>query len=182
MFSFVIKSFLLLLCAVNVSWGITLDVVNIFQPLSLHGTDAAEEGQNQDVVQAAIFSRPMALSGAFPEVLAQSVGRPFRMEGSPTYQVKECNLFTLCNIGINAAMVEEVLIVTIDVEKMEIHKDVRLTARAILNLCVKAVQKTLWAYPMADGESIKCKIVIVGTTENNQGLLSAGKEFTLGNE
>lgn len=174
------KFILLLLCVASFAKAVTLDVVNIYQPLSLHGTDAAEEGQNKDVMQAAIFSRPMALSGAFPEILVQSVARPFHMEGSESYKVKECNLFALSGIGITAVMEEKDLLITLDVEKMDISKEVRLTARVIMHLCVKAVQKTLWAYPMAEGESLKCKIVITGTTEKNKGLMSLGKEFTLG--
>lgn len=174
------KCLFLILFVVVFAKGTTLDVVNIFQPLSLHGTDAAGEGLSEDAEQAAIFSRPMALSGAFPEVLVQSVARPFHMEGSPHYKVEECNLFVLCDIGITVKLEDELLLVTLDVEKMSIPKEIKLTGRAIVNLCVKAVQKTLWAYPMAEDESLKCKIVIVGTGENNKGLSSAGKEFALG--
>ncbi len=175
-----IKTLLLLFCCVGMSQGVTLDVVRIYQPLSLHGTDSAEEDKNGDAVQAAIYSRPMALSGAFPEELVSSVGHPFRMVGTPPYKVKECNLLALCHISVHAVMKNDVLWVMMDVSEMSIPKKVRLQARAIVDLSIKAVQKTLWAYPMAEGEKQKCKIVITGTDEKNRGLATAGKEFTLG--
>ena len=47
--------------------GVTVEVVQVYQPLSLHGTDgigeALEEG---DPVQAAVMARPYALTGAVP--------------------------------------------------------------------------------------------------------------------
>ncbi|MGE9267110.1 MAG: hypothetical protein ACQKBY_03345 [Verrucomicrobiales bacterium] len=173
------KLFLLLVLISAPLFGVTLDVVKVFHPISLHGTDSAEADESGEAVQVAVMSRPMALSGAFPEVLVDAVARSYRMEGSPNYAVKECNLFELCQITAGARLEEKELVVELNLEKFAIPEEVQLPARTVLATCIKAVQKTLWAYPMAEGESLKVRVLVTGTDEKNASLAELGLEFDL---
>ena len=65
----------------------TLEVLRVFQPLSLHGTDIDHEFKGESV-QAHIFARPMVLSGAMPENLVLAVATPHRMPATFNYEVK----------------------------------------------------------------------------------------------
>ena len=82
----------------------TITVVPIFEPLSLHGTDGDEAiSEIGGTLQASVMSRPMALTGAFPEVLVDAIRNPHLIPtNNPNYKVQEANLLVLCNIGINA--------------------------------------------------------------------------------
>ena len=52
----------------------TISVVPIFEPLSLHGTDVDEAiSDTGEALQACVMSRPMAMTGAFPEVLVDAI-------------------------------------------------------------------------------------------------------------
>src|SRR5690606_33504693 len=55
----------------------TISVVPIHEPISMHGTDVDDVVTDTgEVLQASIVSRPMALTGAFPEVLVESIRTP----------------------------------------------------------------------------------------------------------
>ena len=158
----------------------TLDVVKIYHPVSLHGTDSAAEESGGEVFQAGVFSRPLALSGAFPEALVDAVARPFQMEGSESYKVKECNLMVLCGLAVSCELEDQKLRIELDVSKMKLPKEVEMNASLVVKLAVKAIQKTLWAHPMDDGDKLPCEIIITGVTKTNKGLAALGKKFTLG--
>ena len=68
---------LLLFASAAACFATTITVVPIYEPLSLHGTDA--DGDLSDVgeaLRATVMPRPMALSGAFPETLVDSIRSP----------------------------------------------------------------------------------------------------------
>ena len=77
----------------------TITIVPVFEPISLHGTDGDEAiSEIGAALQASVMSRPMALTGAFPEVLVDAIRSPHLIPTNhPNYKVEEANLLVLCN-------------------------------------------------------------------------------------
>lgn len=176
------KFFILLAALILPVSAVTLDVVTVWLPLSLHHTDSVGQDMGEEAVQAGVFPRPMVLSGAFPEILVESAAQPFRLTGTERYEVEECNLFQLCGILLKTDLGAETLAIQLDVENMSIPAEVDLTAETILKICIQAIEKTLRGHPMAEGETLPCEFTIVGTTEKNQGLTALNRKFILGAE
>ena len=117
----------------------TLEVLRVFQPLSLHGTDVDHEFKGE-AVQAHIFARPMVLSGAMPENLVLAVATPHRMPAIFNYDVNECNLLTLFQIEISGIMGDSgELEVAFDLTKMQAPDGVDLSIRTVLSLSIQAL-------------------------------------------
>ena len=56
--------------------AITVEVVQLFQPLSLHGTDGVgDEDENEEPLQAAVLSRPNGDFGGRPGGPCEGGGR-----------------------------------------------------------------------------------------------------------
>ncbi len=159
-------------------------VVPIFEPISLHGTDGDEAiSEIGEALQAAIMSRPMALSGAMPEDLIHSIRSPHMLPtNNPNYKVQEVNLLVLCNIGINGEMTESGLHVRLDVAQLAIPADVDLTTRQILKLTIIAVRKTLDCYQRPLSKPLSVTIVIEGADEGKASLRDLGAKFVVGDE
>ena len=106
----------------------TIMVVPIFEPLSLQGTDGDEAiSDTGEALQACVMSRPMAMTGATPEVLIDAIRSPHLIPtNNPNYKVQETNLLVLTNIGISGEMTTEGLIVRLDVGQLEIPPGVDL--------------------------------------------------------
>jgi hypothetical protein len=164
------------------AFATTIMVVPIFEPISLHSTDGDEAiSEVGDALQASVMSRPMALSGAFPETLIDAVRSPHPMPtNSPNYTVKETNLLVLCNIGIRAEMMDKSLIVSLDVAQLAIPPEVDLTTRQILKLAMIAVKKTLEDYQRPQPEPLKVSLRILGTDAAKASLLDLGTDFVIG--
>ena len=170
-----------LMLAVISTHATTIMVVPVFEPLSLHGTDGDEAiSDTGEALQACVMSRPMALTGAFPEVLVESIRSPHRIPtNNPNYEVPETNLLVLANIGIEAEMTTEGLVVTMDVSNMAIPPDVDLTARQILKLAIVALRKTLEVYQEPQDQPLDVRFTVVGADENKSGLLELNVGFTV---
>lgn len=160
----------------------TISVITIFEPVSLHGTDVDEVMiDTGEALQAAVVSRPMALTGAFPETLVESIRTSHRLpSNNPNYQVEEVNLLLLCGIGIAADMNEDGLLVQFDVSKLSIPEGVDLTVRQVLKLGIVAVNKTLVLYQEPQRGSLRVRIRIVGTKEGTVSLRDLDAEYSLG--
>ena len=160
----------------------TIMVVPVYEPLSLHGTDGDEAiSDTGEALQACVMSRPMALTGAFPEVLVESIRSPHHIPtNNPNYVVRESNLLVLANIGIQAEMATEGLVVTMNVSEMAIPPEVDLTARQILKLAIVALRKTLEVHQQPQDQPLDVRFVVTGTDENNAGLLELNVGFTVG--
>jgi len=160
----------------------TITVVPIFEPLSLHGTDGDEAiTEIGEALQACIMPRPMALTGAFPEVLCESIRTPHPIPtNNPNYQVKEANLLVICQIAITAEMTEDGLHVGLDVSQLVIPEEVDLTSRQVLKLAIVALRKTLDEYQRPQPDPIKVKLTIDGTDDAKATLRDLGVEFTVG--
>jgi hypothetical protein len=160
----------------------TIMVVPVFEPLSLHGTDGDEAiSDTGEALQACVMSRPMAMTGAFPEVLVDAIRSPHLIPtNNPNYKVQETNLLVLANIGISGEMTPEGLTVRLDVAQLKIPEDVDLTSRQILKLTIVAIRKTLEAYQAGQEDPLAVTLVIEGADESKAGLRDLGARFVIG--
>ena len=171
------KPFLLALALVgtffaSAAFASTISVISIYEPLSLHGTDVDDViSDTGEALQATVLPRAMALTGAFPEVLVESIRTPNQLAtNNPNYKVQEANLLILCSVGIGAELKEDGLVVTLDVQDIQIPAEVDLTSRQLLKITLVAIQRTLEDYNRSQTEPLNVSIVIDGTTENNATL------------
>lgn len=162
----------------------TIMIVPIFEPLSLHGTDGdAAVSEIGEALQASVMPRPMALTGAFPEVLVDAIRSPHLIPtNNPNYKVQETNLLVLCNITIGAEIIENVLTIKLDVSQLAIPADVDLTTRQILKLTIIAIKKTLEEYQRPQTQALSVEISIEGTDEAKASLRDLGTKFTIPDE
>jgi len=161
----------------------TIMVVPVYEPLSLHGTDGDEAiSDTGEALQACVMARPMALTGAFPEVLVEAIRSHHQIPtNNPNYQAREANLLVLADIDIDAELTTAGLTVTMDVSRMAIPPEVDLTARQILKLAIVALRKTLEEYQAPQTEPLEVRFTVVGADENKAGLLELNVSFTIGN-
>lgn len=159
----------------------TISVVPIFEPLSLRGTDVDEAvSDSGESLQACIASRPMAMSGDFPEILVEAIRSPHLLpSNTPNYKVQEANLLVLCNIAIDAEMTADGLDARIDVSEIAIPAEVDLTARQVLKLAIGALRKTLEAYQLPLKKPLNVNLAIVGADDAKSHLRDLASRFTL---
>jgi hypothetical protein len=159
----------------------TISVISIHEPISLHGTDVDDMiADTGEALQATVMARPMALTGAFPEVLVEAIRTPHKLPtNNPNYKIEEANLLVLCNVDIDAEMTDEGLLVKIDVSKLSIPVEVDLTSRQLLKLSLVALRRTLEEYHRPQTEPLNVIVAINGTSENNASLLDLQATFTL---
>lgn len=160
----------------------TIMVVPIFEPLSLHGTDGDEAiSDTGEALQACVMSRPMAMTGAVPEVLIDSIRSPHLIPtNNPNYKIQETNLLVLANIGISGELTTEGLTVKLDVAQLKIPKDVDLTSRQILKLTIVAIRKTLEVYQAGQTDPLKVTLIVEGADETKAGLRDLNAQFVIG--
>ena len=160
----------------------TIMVVPIFEPLSLHGTDGDEAiSDTGEALQACVMSRPMALTGAFPETLVDAIRSPHLIPtNNPNYKVQEMNLLVLANIGISADLAGGGLTVRLDVSHLAIPPEIDLTARQILKLAIVALRKTLEEYQRPQSNPLSVSVVIEGADESKAGLRELDAKFVMG--
>ena len=161
--------------------AVTVEVVQLFQPLSLHGTDGAGDEDDDMVLQAAVMARPMALAGAIPEDLVKAGGDPCKIaSNSPAYTEEEANLLIICKIELSVAMLDKRLIVRLDVSDLAMPEEVDLTARQALTLSIRAIRKTLEAYFAHSDEKLPWEVRITGTNPKNASLKNLSAKYTVG--
>ncbi len=162
----------------------TITVVPVFEPLSLMGTDGDEAiSDTGEALQACVMARPMAMTGAFPEVLVDAIRSPHKIPtNNPNYKVQEANLLVLANIGISGEMIDGGLTVRLDVAQLAIPPEVDLTSRQILKLAIVAVRKTLEEYQNPQSQPLAVALVIEGADEAKAGLRDLAARFVIGGE
>ncbi|MES2475888.1 MAG: hypothetical protein V4640_08910 [Verrucomicrobiota bacterium] len=160
----------------------TITVVPIYEPISLHGTDGDEAiSEVGEALQAAVMPRPMALTGAFPEVLVDAIRSPHLIPtNNPNYKVAEANLLVLCNIGISGEIIDNALTVRLNISELSIPEDVDLTTRQILNLAIIAVRKTLEEYQGIQTEALAVNLLIEGADDSKASLRDLSAKFEIG--
>jgi len=163
-------------------WATTIMVAPIYEPLSLHDTDGDEAiSDTGSALQACVMARPMAMTGAYPEVLVDAIRTSHKIPtNNSNYVVQEANLLMLANIGIRAIKGPESLNVILDVTHLSIPEDVDLTSRQILNLTIVAIRKTLEVYQVGQSSPLKVVLKIHGAGENNSTLKELEAEFIVG--
>jgi hypothetical protein len=162
----------------------TISVVPVFEPLSMHGTDV-DEGITDigEALQATVASRPMALTGAFPEALIDSIRTPHKFPtNSPNYKVEEVNLLVLCNIGISSETTEDGLKVRLNIQHLVVPEGVDLTARQVLKLALVAIRKTLEEYQKPQTEPLKVNVLIEGISDGTASLKDLETNYALGGQ
>lgn len=163
----------------------TIMIVPVFEPISLHGTDGDEAiSEIGAALQASVMSRPMALTGAFPEVLVDAIRSPHLIPTNhPNYKVEEANLLVLCNVGISAQMgPNNLLTVRLDIASLSIPKEVDLTSRQILNLAIIALRKTLDEYQRPQTQPLTVNLLIEGADEGKAPLRDLATKFVIGGD
>ena len=176
------KLLLTLLALVMPLSGTTISVVPVFEPLSMHGTDV-DDGitDTGEALQATVASRPMALTGAFPEVLLEAIRSSHKFpSNNPNYKVEEVNLLVLCDIAIAAEVAEEGLKVRLNIANLTVPEDVDLTARQVLKLALVAIRKTLEEYQKPQAEPLKVAVAIEGVNDGTASLKELDTTYTLG--
>lgn len=175
------KTALLALLLTTRIFATTISVVPIHEPISLHGTDVDDIiSETGEALQATVLARPMALTGAFPEVLVESIRTPHKLPtNNPNYTVEEANLLVLCNVGIGAELTDEGLLVKIDVSELSIPQEVDITSRQLLRLTLVALRRTLEEYHRPQTDPLNVIVAITGTSENNASLMDLQVTFTL---
>ena len=174
------KTLVVWLACLCVSHATVIDVVSIYQPLSLHGSDVDDEVDDMgESLQAAILSRPMALTGAFPEVLVEAIAMPHRLPtNNPNYVIPEVNLVVLSGLKISAELKDKTeLFVEINIANLLIPDDIDLTARQVLKLVSASIRKTLTEYNAKQKDDIKVQLRVVGTNESNSSLQDMGTQY-----
>jgi hypothetical protein len=174
------KSLLCFLSLLIAAQATVIDVVIIHQPLSLHGSDVDDEVDDTgESLQAGILSRPMALTGGFPEVLVEAIAMPHQLPtNNPNYAIKEVNLVVLCGLKLSAEIDDTgVLQVEINVANLQIPDDVDLTARQVLKLAIGSIRKTVMEYNAQQKDDLKVLLRIVGTNESNRSLEDLGCQY-----
>lgn len=160
-------------------WATTISVVPVFEPLSLHGTDVdGAVTEIGEALQAAVMSRPMAMTGAFPEALVAAIRSPHLIpSNNPNYKVMEANLLILCGVRITAETTAEGLQVALDISTLAIPNEVDLTSRQVLKLALVALHKTLEAYQADQRRPLKVNVTIEGADEGKSSLTDLGTNF-----
>ena len=163
------------------AFATTILVVPVFEPLSLHGTDGDEAiTQPGGALQAAVMSRPMALTGGFPEALVDAIRSPHLIPtNNPNYKVQEANLLVLCNVGIRGEMTDKALTVRLNVSELAIPADVDLTTRQILKLAIIALRKTLDEYQHLQTQQLTVTVIIEGAEDAKASLRDLGTKFVI---
>lgn len=158
-----------------------ISVVQVHEPLSLHGTDV-DGGVTEvgEALGATVLSRPMALTGAFPEDIVKAIRTPHLLPtNSPNYKVQEANLLVLCNVGIEAEMGKDFLTVRLDISALAIPAGVDLTTRQILNLAIVALRKTLEEYQRPQVKPMEVNLLIEGADGKKESLRELSAKFTI---
>lgn len=165
------------------SLATTITMVPIYEPLSLHGTDGDELiSETGEALQATVMARPMALTGAFPETLVDSIRTPHNIPtNNPNYKVTEANLLVLCRVGLTAELIENGngLRVHLDVSKLQIPEMVDLTSRQVLKLTIVAIRKTLEEYQKFQTSGLHVSIEIEGADDAKASLKDLSAKILL---
>ncbi len=179
-----LRAIALLLLLPMMTSAITLEVVKLFQPVSLHGTDGVgDEEEGKEPIQAGVMSRPVVISGAIPEDLVKAIAMPHKIaSNSPAYEVEDANLLNLCKVKLTVEMKGERLLVRLDVTDFMLPEDLDLTARQVLRLTIKSVRQTLKDYFKngEEEEAVEVSIAVIGTNEGNESLKDLGVRFKAG--
>jgi len=136
--------FLVLLSASLLSAEV-LEVIKLYRPLSLKGTESFTENKDGEVLEAGVFSAPAVLSGAMPEDILAALTQPYVIQSyGKSYESKECNLFTLSNSTATAKQLNgqhfEITLTLDPAQKMDLNQE------ELTTLLTKSIRNTFTNY------------------------------------
>jgi len=120
------------------------DIVPIFQPLSLLGTEleAYPLGQDEGIC-ADVMATPAIVSSAYPEAIVQAIALPHRFYHAPEGFPDESNLLVLAGARLEAAWGEERHSVTIDFSQASLEDRLGVTLDQLCRLTILCLSKSL---------------------------------------
>lgn len=171
-------------CLLPSALATTITVVPIYEPISLTGTDGDDALSDiGEALQASVMSRPMALSGAFPEDLVDAIRSPHLIPtNNENYKVQEANLLVLSNLRMKGELLGGALIVTVNVSEFTVPKDLDLTGRQIVKLSLIALRKTLEEYQRHQTQALAVVVNMEGAEGENANLADLATKFTVSPE
>jgi len=147
--------------------GETLEVVQLYLPISLEGTDVTSSIFPEKAVPVDVISTPIVLSGAMPEDLLAALNRPFQLPSNNShYKVTEANLIVINEITTHLEQDElGNYAFTLTIPEKLITKGIELSELGAL--LMNSVMKTVTRYyhDKEDPPQIKLRIEI---TENGE--------------
>lgn len=168
------KRLLIFLASMQLASATVIDVVTVYQALSLHGSDVDDEvdADSGESLQAAVMPIPMALSGEFPEAIVRAVTLPLRLTSNNTnYKIPEVNLCQLCGIKIETdSDAQNEVKIQIDISALAIPEEVDLTARQVIKLISSAIRRSVTEYNKSQKNPLSVNITITGTVASNATL------------
>jgi hypothetical protein len=119
------------------------DIVSIFQPLSLLGTEleAYPLGKNESVY-ADVLATSTIVSSAYPEAIVQAIALPHHFYNAPEGFPAESNLIILSGGHLDAAWGEARHSITIDFSKASV-KDLGVTLKQLCRLTLLCLSRSL---------------------------------------
>lgn len=169
-----ILSLLMLFSAAAFPVTVTLGKVTTVVSLLGMDVDADVEGVGEGL-SATLVERPMALSGAFPEVLVWAIAAPYQLGSAGHFQEKESNQLVLSSISLGAVLEGKELAVTIDVSQLKINPDAELSPRHLVDLTILAIRRNLEGW-----EDLEVSISVEGAREGMEYLTAMGTRFSVG--
>lgn len=159
----------------------TMSVHEVWQPLSLHGTDVDGVAENESGIDyAVVMSRPMVLSGALPENLVHAVALPHKMASIGRYAVTEANLVRLYNIQMRTDFNEQGLKITLDLSKVKEVSGIDTDLLSAVKLTIRALKATLDSYAGSYlREEMVVKLEVVAPADSDPRLKQLNRRFLL---
>ena len=136
-----------------------LQVVKLYRPLSLKGTESFSETKEGKVIEAGIFSAPAVVSGAMPEDILAALTHPFEIRSyGKSYEPKECNIFTLSNSTATAKQLSENYFqITLQIDP---DQKTDLSQEELVDLFVRAIRNTFTNYFISNDEPLEFDLFV----------------------
>ena len=119
-------------------------IVEIFQPTSLLGTDTEDEPLTKGQAMAArILRRPVLIGGAFPESPVDAMCLPHRIAGADDGFPNESNLIVLVGAKIHAEWGEKVHTVIADFTDAKASEELGVSLLQVMQLTAECLKRNL---------------------------------------
>ena len=160
----------ILFLSVASSCATTTTVYQVWQPLSLLGTDVESVPNVASVVPRAVsMPRPVVVSGAIPEgvVAAIAVEHPMAAVGWHT-ELSAVNLLNVAKVDLMALLDGNTLTVQFDLSEAGVPKKYGVTLEQVLDLGIDSLRKTLKFNAKGQlDEPLLCEIKILGVKKDS---------------
>ncbi|MFC5049466.1 hypothetical protein ACFPK9_02365 [Rubritalea spongiae] len=160
----------------------TKSVYQIWQPLSLKGTDVyGVVGVESNQPGVVIMPRPVVLSGAIPEDLVTAIALDYPLASSAkNYSEPHVNLLAISNVSLRALLEDEGLLIQFDVSKAQSEKDLGVDLETVISMGIEAVRKTAVFNAKTQLDNpLRCIVKVVGA-EKGSSLLKLETQFDIG--